>query len=151
MIKLQRYVYQMCVQSENCQRWWKCFFVVIFLQNTKMCAIPDLLTRSWHVKCFKAVSLSWSSLSWDELTLIRRYLLTDSFHVFLETDLIANSWCEKVIFRERRCCNYTPATLAKLLLPLAPLTLLHFDVTTGKKIQCLELYLYLRLYLNNVI
>lgn len=61
--------------------------------------------------------------------------------------VLSNSWCEKVIFRERRCCNYTPATLAKLLLPLV---LLHFDVMTGKKICLYRCTLWLRLQLQRL-
>lgn len=57
------------------------------------------------------INIVWSS---DWVFILRPYL-TDigSFLLYLETDLIANSWHEKVIFRERWRCNYTP----KLFIP----------------------------------
>lgn len=99
----------------------------------------------------KLCVLSLSSLSSGLLTLIRRYLLIDSLHVFFETDLIANSWCKKVIFRERWRCNYTPDTLAKPVLHLVPsriITLWRDDSKEDLALQTNPLTVLYKFYKN---
>lgn len=66
---------------------------------------------------------------------------------FFETDLIANSWCEKVIFRKRWRCNYTPDTLAKLV-PSRIITLWRDDSKEDLALQMNTLTVLSKFYKN---